>query len=231
MKLKESFKSLNKFEWGLWIASLITIVVSFAMLTDRDLLALVASLVGATALIFTAKGLPLGQILIIIFASLYGWISINNRYWGEFMTYVGMSLPMAVVSLVTWLKNPYEKGKGEVKVATLTNGKIAFLAVGAIASTALFYFILKAFDTPALFWSTVSVTTSFLAAGLTYLRSPYYALLYSLNDCVLIVLWVIATVKLPSNFPMIICFVVFLVNDMYGFISWQRRRKMQMNNE
>ena len=230
MKLKESFKSLNKLEWGLLIASLITIVVSFAMLTDRDPLALVASLVGATALIFTAKGLPLGQILIIVFAALYGWISINNRYGGEFMTYVGMSLPMAVVSLVTWLKNPYEKGKGEVKVATLTSKNIAILAVATAIVTVVFRFILKAFDTPELFWSTVSITTSFLAAGLTYLRSPYYALFYSMNDCVLIVLWIMATVKLPSNFPMIICFVVFLVNDLYGFISWQRRRKIQANS-
>ncbi len=230
MKLKESFKSLNKLEWGLLIASLITIVVSFAMLTHRDPLALVASLVGATALIFTAKGLPLGQILIIVFAALYGWISINNRYWGEFMTYVGMSLPMAVVSLVTWLKNPYEKGKGEVKVATLTSKNIAILAVATAIVTVVFRFILKAFDTPELFWSTVSITTSFLAAGLTYLRSPYYALFYSMNDCVLIVLWIMATVKLPSNFPMIICFVVFLVNDLYGFISWQRRRKIQANS-
>ncbi len=227
MNIISSYKSLTKFERVLWLVSLALIVISFSLLTDRDPLALVASLIGAGALIFTAKGLPLGQVLIIIFALLYGIISINNRYWGEFLTYVGMSLPMAVVALVSWIKHPYKEGDGEVEVARLSKKKIALLSVGAAFATVIFYFILRYFDTPALIWSTLSITTSFYAAGLTYLRSPYYALAYAMNDIVLIVLWVIATVGVPSNFPMIICFAVFLINDLYGFFSWQRMQRRQ----
>ncbi len=227
MNIISSYKSLTKFERVLWLVSLTLIVISFSLLTDRDPLALVASLIGAGALIFTAKGLPLGQVLIIIFALLYGIISINNRYWGEFLTYVGMSLPMAVVALVSWIKHPYKEGDVEVEVARLSKKKIALLSVGAALATVIFYFILRYFDTPALIWSTLSITTSFYAAGLTYLRSPYYALAYAMNDIVLIVLWVIATVGVPSNFPMIICFAVFLVNDLYGFFSWQRMQRRQ----
>ncbi len=227
MNIISSYKSLTKFERVLWLVSLALIVISFSLLTDRDPLALVASLIGAGALIFTAKGLPLGQVLIIIFALLYGIISVNNRYWGEFLTYVGMSLPMAVVALVSWIKHPYKEGDVEVEVARLSKKKIALLSVGAALATVIFYFILRYFDTPALIWSTLSITTSFYAAGLTYLRSPYYALAYAMNDIVLIVLWVIATVGVPSNFPMIICFAVFLVNDLYGFFSWQRMQRRQ----
>ncbi len=227
MNLKLSYKALGRFDKTLWFASLALVTISFLMISDRDILALVASLIGATALIFTAKGLPLGQLLIIIFALLYGIISIQNRYWGEFLTYVGMSLPMAVVALVSWVKHPFEEGKQEVEVARLSPKKIALLSAGALAATVIFYFILKYFDTPALFWSTLSITTSFWAAGLTFLRSPYYALAYALNDAVLIVLWVLATIGVPSNFPMIICFTVFLVNDLYGFVSWQRMKNRQ----
>jgi hypothetical protein len=59
------------------------------------------------------------------------------------------------------------------------------------------------------------------------MRNPYYAVAYGANDIVLIVLWILATVENPAYFPMIFCFVMFLVNDAYGFINWQRMKKRQ----
>ena len=75
--------------------------------------------------------------------------------------------------------------------------------------------------------STISITTSFIAAYLTFRRSPYFALAYASNDIVLIVLWVLASFKDISYISVVICFVVFLVNDLYGFISWLRMMKRQ----
>ena len=110
------------------------------------------------------------------------------------------------------------------------NGKhIAVVCALTVAVTVAFYFILKALNTPNLLFSTLSVATSFLASALTFLRSPYYALAYGANDVVLIVLWVLATVENVAYFPMIICFTVFLANDLYGFFNWQRIQKRQGN--
>lgn len=69
---------------------------------------LIASLIGVPSLIFCAKGNPVGQILMIVFSILYGIISYGFAYYGEMITYLGMTLPMAVFSLVSWLRNPYE---------------------------------------------------------------------------------------------------------------------------
>jgi nicotinamide riboside transporter PnuC len=78
-----------------------------------------------------------------------------------------------------------------------------------------------------MFWSTLSVTTSFLAVSLTALRSPYYALAYTANDIVLIVLWILASIQDIAYLPMILCFVMFMVNDLYGFLNWRRMRDRQ----
>ena len=80
-------------------------------------------------------------------------------------------------------------------------------------------------------FSTVSIATSFLASGLTFLRNPYYALAYAGNDVVLIILWILASIAEPENAPMIICFIIFFINDFYGFINWERMRKRQSKNE
>lgn len=226
MKINNPFLTLTKFEWGLWLISSVGVIFSHLLSPQKDILSVIASLIGATALIFVAKGHVLGQLLMIIFAILYGVISYQFQYYGEVITYVCMSAPMAVLATISWIKNPYEKSQ-EVAVSRLSKRTIVWLFVLAIIATWIFYYILDALGTANLLASTLSVTTSFLAASLTFLRSPYYALAYAANDIVLIVLWILAALTDISYLAMIICFVMFLVNDLYGFINWRRMQKRQ----
>ena len=231
MRIKEAFHALTKFERILWLGSMALIVLSYCLGQEFDGLVLLASLVGATMLIFVSKGEPFGQVMAILFAVLYGYISFRLRYYGEMITYLGMSAPMAALALVSWLKNPFQQGKSQVRVERLTAAKLAVLVGIAIVVTWVFYFILKWLGTPNLMLGTLSITTSFLAVGLTYLRSPYYALAYAGNDVVLIGLWVLAGEYDASCWPMVTCFAVFLVNDLYGFFNWCGMRIRQQGME
>ena len=102
--------------------------------------------------------------------------------------------------------------------------------LSAIIVTAVFYFILEAFDTANIVPSTVSVTTSFLAVYLTGQRTPYFALAYAANDVVLIILWSLASIADPGYISVVVCFVAFLANDIYGFISWKKIEQRQKIN-
>lgn len=223
-------RSLTKFELGLWLFSLTGVTLSSVASPAFDPLSLTASLIGVTALIFVAKGDPLGQILTVVFSVFYGVISWTFRYYGEMITYLGMSAPMAALAVLAWIRNPYEQGRAEVRVNRLKLPEVLFLAVLTAAVTVLFYFILAFFNTANLLPSTLSVTTSFLASYLTFRRSPFYALAYAANDIVLIVLWVLASLQDPSYLPMILCFTMFFLNDTYGFVNWQRMQKRQNKN-
>lgn len=143
------------------------------------------------------------------------------------MTYLGMSAPMAVFSLVSWLRNPYEGKRSEVKVSALGAAETVSIFVLSAVVTLVFYFILGALGTANLLPSTLSVTTSFLAVCLTFRRSPYYAAAYAANDVVLVILWVTASLSDASYVSVAVCFAVFLANDIYGFISWSRMKKRQ----
>jgi len=226
VKKHNPFSLLNRFEWGLWSASVVAVIICFMFVPEKEFLSLFASLVGVTALVFLAKGHILGQFLIILFSFLYGVISYCFSYYGEMMTYLGMSMPMAVLSIWSWLRHT-DDDTHEVKIASVSKRSIFVLSFFSVVITVVFFFILKYLGTQSLLFSTISVTTSFVAASLTFLRSPFYALGYTLNDLVLIVLWVLASIRDLSYIPMIVCFAVFLVNDLYGFISWRKRMKRQ----
>ena len=225
-KIKNPFKDLTIFERVLYICSVSFVLLSFIISPEKSVLSLLASLVGVTALIFIAKGYVIGQIFIIIFAILYGTVSFLQGYYGEVMTYGFMSAPMAVVSIISWLKHPYE-GSKTVKVNKLKWYHLVIMVVLTAIVTVTFYFILGALGTASIYVSTLSVATTFASVYLTFLRSPYYAIGYFFNDIVLITLWIIASIKDPSRISMVICFAVFMANDLNGFISWKRMQKRQ----
>ena len=225
--MKNQFRvSLTRFEWALWMVSVAVVAGTYIGFQAGEALSLIASLIGVTALIFVAKGHVLGQLLTIVFAVFYGVISWELRYYGEVITYLCMTAPMALLALITWLRNPY-KDSAEVTVHRLTCRQWIVMGIATVLTTAAFYFILRAVGNAALIVSTLSITTSFVASYLTAMRSPYYALAYAANDLVLIVLWVIAALAAIANVPMAACFVMFFANDMYGFINWRRMEKRQ----
>ena len=225
--MKKALRYFTPFEWCLLLGSYAAILLTFFIFDGTDYLNLISSLIGIAALIFSAKGNPTGPLLMIIFALAYGVISYSFSYYGEMVTYLGMSLPMSVWAFVAWFRNPYGKGHAEVKISEVRGREWWLLAALTLAVTAAFYFILAALDTPNLIPSTVSVTTSFAAAYLTARRSPYFALAYATNDMILIVLWTLATLEDISYLSVTVCFIVFLFNDTYSFLNWRRMQKKQ----
>ena len=227
--MKKLTAYFSKGELTLWGSSAGLILVSFFLFDRVNFMTLAASLIGTTSLIFNAKGNPIGQALMILFSLLYGVISYTFSYFGEMITYLGMTGPMALFALISWLRNPYKGNHAEVAVNRLENQELALMYGLTALVTVVFYFILDHFGTANMIPSTLSVTTSFIAVYLTFRRSPYFALAYAANDVVLIVMWTLAAEEDMSYLSVIICFVMFLVNDLYGFINWKRMEKRQMN--
>ena len=226
--MKKLTTYFSKGELALWGSSSGLILVSFFLFDRVNFMTLAASLIGTTSLIFNAKGNPIGQALMVVFSLLYGIISYTFSYFGEMITYLGMTGPMALFALISWLRNPYKGNRAEVTVNRLEKKELALMYVLTALVTFAFYFILDYFDTANMIPSTLSVTTSFIAVYLTFRRSPYFALAYAANDVVLIVMWSMAAAEDISYLSVIICFVTFLFNDLYGFVNWKRMEKRQM---
>ncbi|MDD2969905.1 MAG: nicotinamide riboside transporter PnuC [Lachnospiraceae bacterium] len=220
--MNNPLKSISKKEWIIWICSVLTIAISNLVIGDVDFLMLLAAWVGVTSLILAAKGNVWAQILMVLFSVLYAIISWKFRYWGEMITYLGMTLPMAIWSTVTWIKNPSESGK-EVAIQALTKKHVIVLLISGSIVTVIFFYMLQLLNTPNIAFSTISILTSFFAAVLTMLRSSYYALGYAANDLVLIFLWIMASSENPVYVPVVINFIIFFFYDMYGFLCWKNR--------
>ena len=104
-------------------------------------------------------------------------------------------------------------------IKTLTKKEWA-LWLGSLAAVIISNIITGNIELLTLAATCIGVT------ALTLLRSSYYALGYASNDIVLIVLWILASFKNPVYLPVAFNFMIFFVNDLYGFISWKKREAM-----
>ncbi len=220
--MKKLWMNFTRLEKGIWLGSIVLIVLSFLSFDRVNYMTLVASLVGVTAIIMNAKGNPIGQFLMIIFSLIYGVISYRFCYYGEMLTYLGMTMPMAIFALISWMQNPFQGNKSEVAVNQIGKKETLGMWISALFVTALFYRVLLYFNTANIVPSTISVTTSFVAVYLTFRRSPYFSIAYAANDIVLIILWTLASIEDSGYLSVVACFIAFLVNDLYGFISWKK---------
>lgn len=226
-RLREALGYFTLFEKLLYLFSVVFITAAYLLFDSGSTLSLIASLVGATALIFCAKGNPFGQLLMVVFGILYAIISYSFAYYGELITYAGMSVPMAAFSFLVWVLHPHRGNHAEVQIGHLLPRDAVILPLLATAATVGFYFILDAFGTANLLPSTVSVTTSVIAVYFSARRVPWFAFAYAINDIVLILLWSLAAFEDISYLSVVICFVMFLLNDAYSFMNWRRIRRRQ----
>lgn len=229
-KIKDRFSHFSTSEKILWSVSVILILVSFFLFDRQNYLTLFTSLLAVTALIFVAKGDPFGQFLFIFFEIFYALISLSYAYYGETITYLFMSLPMSVLAVISWLRNPYKGNKKEVSVNRIGKKELVLMFLADASVSTVFYFILGWLGTSNLLVSTFSVATSFAAAYLTMRRSPFFAFGYAINDIVLVVLWTLAAIDDMKYISVAVCFVAFLSNDLYSFINWRRMEKRQKQN-
>lgn len=229
--MKKLFKGWTKFEIIFLIISLSAITICFLFNEDKNVLSLVTSLLGVIVVLTGAKGLIVSPFINIFYNILYIIISISQKYYGEVLIYVFLMMPLHITTIISWLKNKSNKDSNIVSVNKLNRKEYMVLGLVTILITFMFYYILKLLDTNELMISTISLTASLVASYLMLRRSSNYAIAFVINDVILITLWGIACVNDIALLPMVVTFMVFFVNDIYGFISWKKREKEQYKKE
>ena len=90
--MQNPFQNFKKHDWVIWILSVIIVATSNILTGEIQIFTLCATVIGVTALIFVAKGNVWGQILTVIFSILYAIASLQFQYYGEMITYLGMTM-------------------------------------------------------------------------------------------------------------------------------------------
>lgn len=219
--MKKIFKDWTKFEIGLMIISLITVVMS-GILCKSTALTIICSITGIICALTQAKGKVISQFIGLILVVIYSIISFENKFFGEVLIYIFIMLPLYISGIISWIRNIDTETNTVIKNELKKKEWLILIIIATILFIGLYY-LLKSFNTNQLFVSTLSMVTSLFATYLVARRSKYGFLFYIGNDIILFILWGLPVfqgelILIPMLFNPIINFI----NDMYGWKNWNR---------
>ena len=220
--MKKLFKDWTKFEIGLLLTSII-VVLGSGIFAKSNLLVIMSSIAGVSCALTQAKGKVISQFIGLIVVVLYSMVSFQNRYYGEVLIYVFLMFPLFVGGIISWIKN-VNKENDTVNKNDLKPKEWIVLAIISVVMFVVLYYLLKYFNTDQLLVSTLSMLTVLFATYLVARRSKYGFLFYMANDIILIILWGLPIIYGNlALIPMVCEPVINLINDTYGWRSWNKR--------
>ena len=223
-------KGWNLFEKILLFGSILFISLT-GLVFHADLLATLCSILGVITVLLLAKGNNYVNVLGVLISILYSIVSYRNKYYGEILIYIFLMMPMYTIGIFTWLRHK-NKDTDSVEINTISKREwILTLLVSCIIFVGI-YNLLKAFNTNALYLSSISVLFNLYAIYLQVRRSRFSFCFYLVTDILLLALWIIPVINGNYVFiPLILNPIINFISDSYGLYNWRRTEYIQRNSK
>lgn len=221
--IKKYFKDWNKFELTFLISGISISILSLIIFKGTIINTLYTSLAFITALL-TSKGKLECYFIGLGYTCFYSIVSFNQRYYGELILTIFLTIPMMIFGIISWSKNQ-DKEADVVIINSLSRKEVSIVFGLQVILFWGYYFLLKAFNTELLIVSTISVVTSVLASYFEARRSEISLFCYIANDLVIITLWVIPVIGgEKALISVLVGPILLLINDIYGSYNWKKFR-------
>lgn len=225
------FKGWTKFEKS-WIVvfTLINLYLYFAW--DDTLLALVSSLSGMMCVVLVAKGRINNYYFGTVQVVTYAYIAWTYKLYGEVMLNSLFYLPSQFIGLYMWRKNSLaDSVKGEdIVVKTLTLKQWLSTITGIVLAIWVYAIFLQKLGGRTVGLDSATNVLSIVGQILMLYRFAEQWLMWIAVNVLSIILWFTALSLTGGNdYTILIMWVAFLFNSVYGYYNWRKMAKEQMN--
>jgi len=236
MSKKTQFKNLFK-DWTLWQKlwlAVATIAISISSYLTWDpthksvsIIAFIASISGIWCVVLVAKGRISNYLWGVINIIFYAIASYNWQVYGDFMLNVFYYFPMQFWGWYIWTKPEFKTSNNLVKSRCL-NWK-NWLVLIIIVTLAVFFYglFLTSINNVRPFVDSGLVVCSILAQFLMTKRYTEQWLLWIVVDILGVYIWgtVVFQKSGGANIGILIMYIAWLINAIYGYINWLKMSK------
>lgn len=222
--IKNYFKNWNLYEILYLIIGILTTVI-VSVITKSSIISMLYVITYITNALLSSKGKPECYLFGFTGIIFYGYISYGQKYYGELLIILFMSIPVMIMGVISWLKNRDDE---TIIINTISIQEILLVLLSQVIMFFGYYYILKLFNTNMLIVSTLSIIMSLLALYFGARRSELSFYFYILNDIVGIALWLVPIINGDTaNYSVILGPALLFINDNYGVFNWKRIKKKQ----
>ncbi|UUV46858.1 nicotinamide mononucleotide transporter [Bacillus phage vB_BanS-Thrax4] len=223
--MKTLLKGWSAFEM-IWITLFTALAVYMYFAFDDTVVGLTASLTGMWCVILVAKGKISNYFFGAINTALYAYISYKSQLYGEFMLNAFLYFPIQFIGFYIWNKNKTLAGNDTVVKARKLSKKGWAYVVATVAVVGVLYAgFLHMIGSQQAGVDGFAVVLSITAQLLMLKRFAEQWLLWICVNVLTIILWFNVFMTDGNNITMLVMWIAYLCNSIYGYIKWSKNAK------
>lgn len=228
-KNKKFFAGWSKFEIT-WLVLSTVIMIALSIIWGDSTLALISGITGILGVVLAAKGKVSTYFFATINVAIYAFLTFNNHLYGEFMLNAFYYIPMNFVGFYLWSRHK-DEDSGEVEGKSLTPKQIVILLVAVTIVVLVYWQILSHIGGQLALIDAMSTVFSVVALIMQVARYAEQWLLWIIVNVVSVVMWVLLLGKDSSAVTMVVMWVAYLFNSVYGYYNWKKLAKKNVENK
>lgn len=221
--IKNYFSDWNLFE-KVWLLVSTLIIIGVGIAFDDNWVGYVASLTGLWCVVLVAKGKIENYYFGIVNLLAYAYISYNAVLYGEAMLNIVFYLPIQFIGLYLWSRKG-NKTEKYVKAKRLEKYQWGALILGFLIFSVLYANFLGNIGGQQVTIDSFAVVLSVFAQILMILRYAEQWLLWIVVNVLTIVLWANVFFTVGDSVTVLVMWIAYLVNSIYGYINWLKLEK------
>ena len=205
----------------IWLAAFTLITIGLFIAWHDSWIGLAAALTGMLCVVLAAKGKISNYYVGIPNILLYAYIAYQNKYYGEVQLNLLYFLPMSIIGIILWKRHVNKKkSKDDVVARLLSSKERVFWIVIAIASVIIYGLFLGWIRGSLPFVDAATNVFSIIAMILMVKRAVEQWVSWIIVDVLTIIMWMKAFLTTGNDITILIMWVAYLVNAIYGLTNW-----------
>lgn len=216
----------------LWLLTFTVVNVYLFFALDDTFIGLCASLTGMLSVVLVAKGKTWNYYPGMINVVLYAIVAYGQKYYGEVMLNLLYFLPMQFIGLLLWRRNKVsEEKQHDVRVAVMTNRTRLYWAMTCLAATAAYAWVLQAMGGALPLIDSLTAVLSIVAMIFMVKRVVEQWIVWIIIDVLTIYMWLVAFMGDGSDVSILVMWIAYLVNAVYGWLNWRSQYLLQKEGQ
>lgn len=206
--------------WLIYFILSILIVYISSILQKSNILLVISSIFGVIYSLLIAKEKRIAFIFGIINVSTYGYLLFAQKLYGGLIYNILYSLPMLIWGYIKWKKVQNKENSG-VKIISNKNRIVLTIVFTLLIMS--YSLVLKSIGGYNYILDSITSVLGYLGI---YLMSNKYIeqwIVWIICNLANTILWYMLSAGNTNNIPMLMMWIIYLINSIYGYITWRKK--------
>ena len=205
----------------IWMVIAIMLVVIPSIMTDANILQVIASISGVIYVFNIVVENKYGQLFGALNSLLNAVLMLSNGVYGTFIYNMSYCIPIQIYTFFTWGKD--KSGQDRTVISRYTSKQRIGIVFIASTIITIYAIIANKLNVEFALVDGICIILGILGLYMTSRKRIEQWPCYIVTNIAMLTFWIIKCTENINNIQMAIMCVIFMLNNIYGWIAWNKK--------